>query len=80
MLQLSEIAEQLCRSTAAEGSADAEGEESIGPDQLLVQIARVAACLRADRQNPHQAVLETKKPIQKCEILTLIYSFDSLHD
>lgn len=80
LLQLSEIAEQLYRATAAEVSANVEGDEFISPDQLLVQITRVATCLRAERQTPCQAVLETKKPIQKCETLTFTYSFDPLHD
>lgn len=79
MLQLSEIAEQMDRAVAAEGLANVEGGEFISLDQLLVQIARVAACLRADRQSPYQAVLETKKLIQRCKILTLTYSFDP-HD
>lgn len=80
LLQLSEIAEQLYRATATEVLANVEGDEFISPDQLLVQITRVATCLRAERQTPYQAVLETKKPIQKCETLTFTYSFDPLHD
>lgn len=68
------------RATAAEGLANVEGDDVISPDQLLVQITRVTARLRADRQSPYQAVLETKKPVQKCEIPTLPHSSDPLHD
>ena len=73
LLQLSEISEQLYRPTAAGGLLNVEGDEFGSPDQLLVQITRVAARLRADRQNSYQAVLETKKLIKKCEILALTY-------
>lgn len=56
------------------------GDEFGSPDQLLVQITRVAARLRADRQDPYQAVLETKNAIKKCEILSLKCSFNPIHD
>lgn len=80
LLQLSEIAEQLYRPTAAGGSVNVEGDEFGSPDQILVQITKVAARLRADRQEPYQAVLETKKLLNFCEILALICSFNHLHD
>lgn len=80
LLQLSEIAEQLYRPTAAGDSVNVEGDEFGSADRLLVQITKVAARLRADRQDPYQAVLETKKLIERCEILALTCSFSPLHD
>lgn len=80
VIRLSEIAEQLYRPEVAEGSMNVEGDEFGSPDQLLVQITRAAARLRADRQDPYQAVLETKNAIKKCEILALTCSFNPLHD
>lgn len=80
LLQLSEISEQLYRATAAGGSAKIEGDEFESPDQLLIQITRVAARLRADKQNPYKAVLETMKSIKKCEVFALTCSFNPLYD
>ena len=80
LLQLSEISDQLYRATAAGGSANVEGDEFGSPDQLLVQITRVAARLSADRHNPYQAVLETKTPIKECEVLALTCSFNPPDD